>query len=64
MLRTFLIRHANLTTMGPGLTLIGSRFDADSGRILEVLSRNRLPSRRASSGASITVRRTSISRWT
>lgn len=45
MLRTFLIRHANLTTMGAGLTLIGSRFDADTRRVLEVLSRNRLPSR-------------------
>jgi thioredoxin reductase (NADPH) len=45
ILRTFLIRHANLTTMGAGLTLIGSRFDADTRRILEVLSRNRLPSR-------------------
>jgi thioredoxin reductase (NADPH) len=45
LLRTFLIRHANLTTMRAGLTLIGSRFDADTRRILEVLSRNRLPSR-------------------
>ena len=33
ILRTFLIRHANLTTMGAGLTLIGSRFDADTRRI-------------------------------
>ena len=45
ILRTFLIRHANLTSMGAGLTLIGSRFDADTRRILEVLARNRLPSR-------------------
>jgi thioredoxin reductase (NADPH) len=45
LLRTFLIRHANLTTMRAGLTLIGSRFDADTRRILAVLSRNRLPSR-------------------
>ena len=44
ILRTFLIRHANLTTKGAGLTLIGSRFDADTRRILEVLARNRLPS--------------------
>jgi hypothetical protein len=29
--------------MGAGLTLIGSRFDADTRRILEVLARNRLP---------------------
>ena len=45
ILRTFLTRHANLTSMGAGLTLIGSRFDADTRRILEVLARNRLPSR-------------------
>jgi thioredoxin reductase (NADPH) len=45
LLRTFLIRHGNLTTMGAGLTLIGSRFDADTRRILEVLSRKRLPAR-------------------
>jgi thioredoxin reductase (NADPH) len=45
ILRTFLIRHANLTSMGAGLTLIGSRFDSDTRRILEVLSRNRLTSR-------------------
>jgi len=44
ILRTFLIRHANLTSLGAGLTLIGSRFDADTRRILEVLARNRLPS--------------------
>jgi thioredoxin reductase (NADPH) len=44
ILRTFLVRHANLTSKGAGLTLIGSRFDADTRRILEVLSRNRLPS--------------------
>jgi len=43
--RTFLIRHANLTRQGTGLTLVGSRFDADTRRILGVLSRNRLPSR-------------------
>jgi thioredoxin reductase (NADPH) len=44
ILRTFLLRHANLTRLGSGLTLIGSRFDADTRRILEVLARNRLPS--------------------
>jgi thioredoxin reductase (NADPH) len=44
ILRTFLIRHANLTSMGTGLILIGSRFDADTRRILDVLARNRLPS--------------------
>ena len=45
ILRTFLIRHANLTRLGSGLTLIVSRFDAETRRILEVLARNRLPSR-------------------
>jgi thioredoxin reductase (NADPH) len=44
LLRTFLIRHANLTRIGSGLTLIGSRFTADTRRILEVLARNRLAS--------------------
>ena len=44
ILRTFLIRHANLTRTGSGLTLIGSRFAADTRRILEVLARNRLVS--------------------
>jgi thioredoxin reductase (NADPH) len=44
ILRTFLIRHANLITKGAGLTLIGSRFDADTRRILELLARNRLTS--------------------
>src|SRR5947209_16073132 len=29
ILRTFLIRHTSLTAKGAGLTLIGSRFDAD-----------------------------------
>jgi thioredoxin reductase (NADPH) len=45
LLRTFLLRHANLTRIGSGLTLIGSRFAPDTGRILEVLARNRLSSR-------------------
>jgi len=44
ILRTFLIRHANLTRTGSGLTLIGSRFAADTRRILEALARNRLVS--------------------
>lgn len=44
ILRTFLIRHASLTSKGIGLTLIGSRYDADTRRILELLARNRLPS--------------------
>jgi thioredoxin reductase (NADPH) len=44
LLRMFLIRHANLTRAGSGLTLIGSRFAADTRRILEVLARNRVAS--------------------
>jgi thioredoxin reductase (NADPH) len=45
ILRTFLLRHAILTGRGSGLTLIGSRFDAGTRRLLEVLARNRLASR-------------------
>ena len=42
ILRAFLVRHSRLTRLGSGLTLVGSRFDADTRRLLEVLSRNRL----------------------
>src|SRR5712691_8401641 len=42
ILRAFLIRHSRLTRLGSGLTLVGSRFDVDTRRLLEVLSRNRL----------------------
>jgi len=45
ILRTFLLRHSILTGLGAGLTLIGSRFDAGTRRLLEVLARNRLASR-------------------
>jgi thioredoxin reductase (NADPH) len=45
ILRTFLLRHAILTGLGSGLTLIGSRFDGGTRRLLEVLARNRLSSR-------------------
>ncbi|HEY4853893.1 MAG TPA: FAD-dependent oxidoreductase [Streptosporangiaceae bacterium] len=45
ILRTFLLRHSILTGRGTGLTLIGSRFDAGTRRLLEVLARNRLASR-------------------
>ena len=41
-LRTLLLRHSLLLRRGTGLTLIGSRFDADTRRLLEVLARNRL----------------------
>jgi thioredoxin reductase (NADPH) len=42
ILRTLLLRHSLLMSRGTGLTLIGSRFDADTRRLLEVLARNRL----------------------
>lgn len=42
ILRTFLLRHSILMRRGTGLTLIGSRFDLDTRRLLEVLARNRL----------------------
>ena len=45
ILRTFLLRHSILTGLGSGLTLIGSRFDGGTRRLLEVLARNRLASR-------------------
>jgi thioredoxin reductase (NADPH) len=44
ILRTFLLRHSILMRRGTGLTLIGSRFDPDTRRLLEVLARNRLVS--------------------
>jgi thioredoxin reductase (NADPH) len=42
ILRTFLLRHANLMRRGAGLTLVGSRFDPDTRRLLETLARTRL----------------------
>jgi thioredoxin reductase (NADPH) len=42
ILRTFLLRHSVLMSRGTGLTLIGSRFDPDTRRLLQVLARNRL----------------------
>jgi thioredoxin reductase (NADPH) len=45
ILRTFLLRHSILTGLGAGLTLVGSRFDGGTRRLLEVLARNRLASR-------------------
>ena len=44
ILRTFLLRHSILMRRGAGLTLIGSRFDPGTRRLLEVLARNRLVS--------------------
>ncbi len=45
LLRAFLLRRSVLTAFGNGLILVGSRFDADTRRLLQVLSRNRLASR-------------------
>ena len=45
ILRAFLVRHSRLTHRGSGVTLVGSRFDSNTGRLLEVLARNRLSSR-------------------
>jgi thioredoxin reductase (NADPH) len=42
ILRTLLLRHVRLTQRGSGLTLVGSRFDPNTRRLLEVLGRNRL----------------------
>ncbi|MEV5576786.1 FAD-dependent oxidoreductase [Spirillospora sp. NPDC052269] len=42
ILRAFLLRHSALVSRGSGLTLIGSRFDRNTRRLLEVLARNRL----------------------
>ena len=42
ILGTLLLRHSILVSRGTGLTLIGSRFDGDTRRLLEVLARNRL----------------------
>jgi thioredoxin reductase (NADPH) len=42
IMRTFLLRHSILTGLGAGLTLIGSRFDPRTRRLLEVLARNRI----------------------
>jgi thioredoxin reductase (NADPH) len=42
LLRSFLVRHARLTQRRTGLTLVGSHFDANTRRLLEVLARNRL----------------------
>jgi thioredoxin reductase (NADPH) len=45
ILHAFLLRHSILMRLGSGLILVGSRFDANTRRLLEVLARNRLSSR-------------------
>jgi thioredoxin reductase (NADPH) len=44
-LRAFLLRRGLLLDLGIGLTLVGSRFQADTRRLLELLARNRVPAR-------------------
>ena len=39
ILRAFLLRHSRLTHRGAGLTLVGSRFDPETRRLLKVLAR-------------------------
>ncbi len=43
VLRTFLVRRAMLLGEGIGLKIVGSRYSADTGRLLEFCARNRLP---------------------
>jgi thioredoxin reductase (NADPH) len=45
ILRAFLFRHSRLINLGSGPVLVGSRFDTDTHRLLEVLARNRLSSK-------------------
>ena len=45
LLRAFLLRRAFLLNLGIGLTLVGSRFHADTRRLLELLARNRVAAR-------------------
>jgi thioredoxin reductase (NADPH) len=59
ILRAFLVRHARLTRLGSGLTPVGSRFDVNTRRLLEVLSRNQLSSKWLTSRASPRLRRCS-----
>ncbi len=42
LLRTFLLRHSRLNALEVGITLVGSRFDEDTRRLLQVFARNRL----------------------
>jgi thioredoxin reductase (NADPH) len=42
ILRALMVRHARLTQRGSGLSLVGSRYDPNTRRLLEVLARNRI----------------------
>src|SRR5207245_1051479 len=43
--RAFILRRGFMMRLGIGLTLVGSRFHADTRRLLEILARNRLASK-------------------
>jgi thioredoxin reductase (NADPH) len=43
ILRAFLIRRSRLIERGAGMRIIGSSYDADTRRLLEYATRNRLP---------------------
>jgi thioredoxin reductase (NADPH) len=45
VLRAFVQRRAILIGLGAGLRIVGSRFSADTRRLLEFVARNRLPHR-------------------
>jgi thioredoxin reductase (NADPH) len=45
IVRAFLTRRSLLVELGAGFRIIGSRFDADTRRLLEFAARNRLPHR-------------------
>ncbi|WP_307800498.1 FAD-dependent oxidoreductase [Actinomadura nitritigenes] len=45
ILRAYVIRRSMLIGSGTGLRIVGSRFSADSRRLLEFAARNRLPHR-------------------
>jgi thioredoxin reductase (NADPH) len=44
ILRAFLLRHARLIEIGTGIKLLGSRYDQQTRRLLELLARNRISS--------------------
>lgn len=43
ILRALLLRRVIVTRLGAGVQVLGSRFDADTRRLLDVLARNRVP---------------------
>jgi thioredoxin reductase (NADPH) len=45
ILRAYLIRRADLIDAGAGMRIVGSCYSADTRRLLEFCTRNRLPHR-------------------